>query len=84
MTRLLAVPQLNHTVDICEEEVEKVVERITKSSSEGKACDLTHEPTTLTNNTICRMAMSMRCLGTENEAEEIHVLVSSVWSWQGN
>ena len=56
MTRLLAVPQLNHTVDICEEEVEKLVERITKSSSEGKACDLTHEPTTLTNNTICRMA----------------------------
>ena len=75
MTRLLAVPQLNHTVDICEEEVEKLVERITKSSSEGKACDLTNEPTTLTNNTICRMALSMRFSGTENKAEEIQVLV---------
>lgn len=75
MTRLLAVPQLNHTVDICEEEVEKLLERITKSSSEGKACDLTNEPTTLTNNTICRMALSMRFSGTENKAEEIQVLV---------
>ena len=51
MTRLLAVPQLNHTVD------------------------LTNEPTTLTNNTICRMALSMRFSGTENKAEEIQVLV---------
>ena len=75
MTKLLAVPQLNHTVDIREEEVVKLVESVTKSSREGKACDLSHELTTLTNNTICRMAMSTRCSGSENEAEQIHAVV---------
>jgi hypothetical protein len=53
------------------------VERITQSWREGKACDLSSELTTLTNNTVCRMAMSTRCSGSENEAEEIHELVKT-------
>ncbi|KAK7849463.1 3,9-dihydroxypterocarpan 6A-monooxygenase [Quercus suber] len=68
-------PQLNHTIDIREEEVEKLMEKIIKISREGKACDLSSELTTLTNNIICRMAMSTRCSGSENDAEEIDALV---------
>ncbi|KAL4597975.1 hypothetical protein ACB092_11G027200, partial [Castanea dentata] len=71
MTRLLAVPQLSHTIDIHEEQVEKLVERITKFLREGKPRDLRGELTTLTNNVICIMVMSTRCLRSENEAVEI-------------
>ncbi|KAB1205677.1 Cytochrome P450 93A1 [Morella rubra] len=75
MTKLLAVPQLDRSVNIRDEEIEKLVERVEKSSREGKPCDLSGELTTLTNNMICRMAMSTRCSGNENEAEEIHELM---------
>ncbi|KAK7850583.1 beta-amyrin 24-hydroxylase [Quercus suber] len=83
MTRLLAVPQLNHTIDIREEEVEKLVERITKFSREGKPCDLRGELTTLTNNVICIMVMSTRCSGNEIDAEEIRGVVKQFMDLAG-
>ena len=58
LTRLFGVAQLNHTIDIREEEVEKLMEKIIKISREGKACDLSSELTTLTYNIICRMAIA--------------------------
>lgn len=75
MTRLLAVPQLDRSVEIREQEVVKLLERVKTSAREGKAVDLSSELTTLTNNTVCRMAMSTRCSGTDNEAEKIEKLV---------
>ncbi|KAK1578631.1 hypothetical protein Q3G72_031862 [Acer saccharum] len=71
MTRLLSVPQLNKFADVREEEKIKLVESVMKCCIQGHPCDLTTEFTTLTNNTICRMAMSTRCSGKDNEAEEI-------------
>lgn len=75
MTRLLAVPQMDSTIDIREEETEKLVERVTESTRDGNPCDLSRQLTTLTNNTACRMAMSARCSGSWNEAEEIYKLI---------
>ncbi|EEF29987.1 cytochrome P450, putative [Ricinus communis] len=77
MTRLLAVPQLDKFSDIRDQEKIKLVESVMRCATEGKICDLTSEFTTLTNNTICRMAMSTRCSGSDNDAEEIKGLVKT-------
>ncbi|KAJ8900100.1 hypothetical protein K2173_024216 [Erythroxylum novogranatense] len=77
MTRLLAVHQLDKFMDIRDEEKVRLVESVTRCAREGKLCDLSGEFTTLTNNTICRMAMSTRCSGTDNDAEEIKGLVKT-------
>ncbi|KAF5750682.1 hypothetical protein HS088_TW03G01021 [Tripterygium wilfordii] len=75
MTRLLAVPQLDKFIDVREEEKIKLVESVMRCCKEGRPCDLSSELTTLTNNTICRMAMSTRCSGKCDEAQEIKELV---------
>lgn len=77
MTRLLAVPQLDKFIDVREQEKMKLVESVMKCYKEGKPCDLSKELTTLTNNTICRMAMSTRCSGSHNDAEEIEGLIKT-------
>ncbi|KAF3442604.1 hypothetical protein FNV43_RR16520 [Rhamnella rubrinervis] len=75
MTRLLAVPQLDRSVEIREQELVKLLESVKTRAREGEAFDLSRGLTRLTNNTICRMAMSTRCSGTDNEAEKIHKVV---------
>jgi len=75
MTKLLAVPQLEKFADIREEEKLKLVDSVAKCCREGLPCDLSSQFIKYTNNVICRMAMSTRCSGTDNEAEEIRELV---------
>ncbi|KAK9289984.1 hypothetical protein L1049_008146 [Liquidambar formosana] len=75
MTRLLAVPQLDKFLHIREQEVTKLVESLMERSREGKPADMTMDLTTLTNNIICRMAMSARCSGTSNDAKVVKDLV---------
>lgn len=77
MTKLLAVPQLEKFADIREEEKLKLVESVAKCCNEGFPCDLSGLFVSYTNNIICRMAMSTRCSGTDNEAEEIRKLVKT-------
>ncbi|KAL1206929.1 3,9-dihydroxypterocarpan 6A-monooxygenase [Cardamine amara subsp. amara] len=77
MTKLLAVPQLEKFADIRDEEKLKLVESVAKCCREGLPCDLSSQFVTYTNNVICRMAMSTRCSGTDNEAEEIRELVKT-------
>ncbi|KAL0775482.1 hypothetical protein Bca101_040634 [Brassica carinata] len=77
MTKLLAVPQLEKFADIREEEKLKLVESVAKCCGEGVHCDLSSLFVSYTNNIICRMAMSTRCSGTDNEAEEIRKLVKT-------
>lgn len=62
-------------VDAREEEVAKIVESVARAARGGEPTDLSGEFTTLTNNMICRMAMSTRCSGTSGDAEEIERLV---------
>lgn len=75
MTRLLAVPQLDRSIGIRQQEVSKLFERVSERSRERQPCDLSTELTALTNNVICRMAMSSRCSGSGNEAEKIKMWV---------
>ncbi|XP_010506037.1 PREDICTED: cytochrome P450 93A3-like [Camelina sativa] len=77
MTKLLAVPQLEKFADIREEEKLKLVESVAKCCREGLPCDLSSQFIKYTNNVICRMAMSTRCSGTDDEAEEIRKLVKT-------
>lgn len=71
MTRLLAVPQLDRFVDISDQERLNLVESVMSCAREGKLCDLGREFTAFTDNIICRMAMSTRCSGSDNDAEKI-------------
>ncbi|PKI42863.1 hypothetical protein CRG98_036661 [Punica granatum] len=75
MTRLLAVPQLDKFIDVREDEVVRIMESVARAARRGETSDLSGEFTRLTNNMICRMAMSARCSGTSSEAEEIKRLV---------
>ncbi|KAL9361533.1 hypothetical protein Peur_044318 [Populus x canadensis] len=77
MTRLLSVPQLEKFTDILDEEKVKLVESVMGRAREGKLCDLSGEFTALTNNTICRMTMSTRCSGSNNDADQIERLVKT-------
>ncbi|OMO70153.1 Cytochrome P450 [Corchorus olitorius] len=83
MTRLLAVPQLDKFIDIRDEEKVKLVESVMKHCREGSLCDLTTELTSLTNNTICRMAMSTRCSENDDDAAEIKTLIRTCLQLSG-
>lgn len=83
MTRLLAVPQLDRFADVRDQEKVKLVESVMKRCKEGKPCDLSSEFTTLTNNTICRMAMSTRCSGNNNDASVIKELIRTCLKLSG-
>ncbi|KAE8731180.1 putative Cytochrome P450 [Hibiscus syriacus] len=83
MTRLLAVPQLDKFADIRDQEKLNLVESVMNCCKQGKSCDLSSEFTTLTNNTICRMAMSTRCSGNDNDADEIKELIHTCLKLSG-
>ncbi|CAN0927695.1 3,9-dihydroxypterocarpan 6A-monooxygenase [Linum grandiflorum] len=73
MTRLLSVPQLRLFADVVDEEKVRLIESAARCATDGRLFDLSR----LTNNTICRMAMSTRCSGTNKDAEEIAGLVKT-------
>ncbi|KAJ6747409.1 CYTOCHROME P450 FAMILY 712 SUBFAMILY A POLYPEPTIDE 1 [Salix koriyanagi] len=77
MTRLLSFPQLDKFTDVLDEEKVKLVESVNGCAREGKLCDLNCELTAFTNNTICRMTMSTRCSGSDNDADQIERLVKT-------
>uniref|UniRef100_A0A6N2K0W7 Cytochrome P450 n=1 Tax=Salix viminalis TaxID=40686 RepID=A0A6N2K0W7_SALVM len=77
MTRLLYAPQLDKFTDVLDEEKVKLVESVMGCARDGKLCDLNCELTALTNNTICRMTMSTRCSGSDNDADQIERLVKT-------
>ncbi|CAN0927690.1 3,9-dihydroxypterocarpan 6A-monooxygenase [Linum grandiflorum] len=77
MTRLLSVPQLRLFADVVDEEKVRLIESAARCATDGRLFDLSRAFTTLTNNTICRMAMSTRCSGTNKDAEEIAGLVKT-------
>lgn len=57
----------------------KLVESLINISREGKSCNLKQEFITMTNNVICRMAMSTRCVEDDaNEAKEVKELVNQI------
>lgn len=79
MTKLFAGPQLDRFNSIRVEEVENLLKSLLKRSGEGETCDLEAELTTLTNNLLCRMALSKRCSADDaTGAKEIRKLVVEI------
>ncbi|KAJ6778711.1 P450 putative-RELATED [Salix koriyanagi] len=80
MTKLLNTSQINQLVHVREDEMKKLVESMINISKHGESCDLRQAIMTMTNNVICRMSMSTRCLadGATNEAREIKDLALQV------
>ncbi|KAJ7972274.1 Cytochrome P450 family protein [Quillaja saponaria] len=76
MTKLLSTSQLNKFTHVREQEITKLLEFLIMCGNEGKDSDLSMELTTLTNNILCRMAMSSSRMGhAANDAKEIHHLI---------
>lgn len=61
MTELLSAPQINKFVDIRGEEMMRLVNVLTNSSSQRTSVDLGEELMVMTNNVICRF-FSLQCL----------------------
>ncbi|KAI8558947.1 hypothetical protein RHMOL_Rhmol04G0136000 [Rhododendron molle] len=78
MTELLSAPQINKFVDIRREEMMRLVGVLVESSSKRAAVDLGEELMIMTNNVICRMAMSTRCSSSADESKEIRSLVKGI------
>ncbi|MED6130391.1 hypothetical protein PIB30_000901 [Stylosanthes scabra] len=74
VTQLLSSSQLGRFMHIREQEIKKLLKSLMVCSEEGRECDLGFELTTLTNNILCRMAMSTTCFEND-DAEEIHGFV---------
>nr|DAD24821.1 TPA_asm: hypothetical protein HUJ06_026285 [Nelumbo nucifera] len=74
MTELLADRQLAGFVGVKQEEIRHFLRRLLESSESGKPVDVGAELTRLTNNIICRMAMTTRCSGSTYESEEVRKL----------
>lgn len=75
VTQLLSSSLLGRFMHIREHEIHKLLKSLMVCSSEGIASNLSLELTTLTNNILCRMAMSNSCFDKDNDAEVIHSLV---------
>ncbi|KAI3412220.1 uncharacterized protein J3R85_017592 [Psidium guajava] len=75
MTKLFAGPQLERFSHIREDETMKLLRSLWKCHLLGEPCDLSTKLTTLTNNMLCRMAMSKRCSGSDHQAQEIREIV---------
>lgn len=79
MTKLFAGPQIDRFNHIRGQEIENLLKSLIKSSREGEELNLTTELTTLTNNLICRMALSKRCSDNyASGAKEIRKLVVEI------
>ncbi|KAK9290347.1 hypothetical protein L1049_008514 [Liquidambar formosana] len=79
MNELLSSSQINRSIHIREEEILKLLESLMKNSKKGEFCDLSMVLTAMTNNVICRMAMSTRCSENDDEAKEIKKIVRDVF-----
>ncbi|CAL1375787.1 unnamed protein product [Linum trigynum] len=76
VTELLSTRQLDRSRSVRREEVERLLRKLVAKSEEKAAADLSVELMSLTNNVTCRMAMSTRCSGEDNEAERCRKLVN--------
>ncbi|CAL1372435.1 unnamed protein product [Linum trigynum] len=74
VTRLLSPARLRLLAGVVDDERVRLLRSV--AGSDGKVCDLGSELTAMTNNVICRMAMSTRCSGESEEAERVRGVVA--------
>ncbi|XP_045831115.1 cytochrome P450 705A5-like [Trifolium pratense] len=75
MTELLSGRQLERSMSIRRDEIERSVKRVLENVGVATAVDLGAELMKFTNNVTCRMAMSTRCSEKCEDAEKIRKLV---------
>nr|QHT64453.1 cytochrome P450 712K3 [Tripterygium wilfordii] len=75
VTELLGSKQLQRSHNVRREELHRYLKKVLEKAQESEVFSLGTELMKLTNNTICRMALSTRCSEEDNEAEKIKELV---------
>ncbi|KAF8043834.1 hypothetical protein BT93_A1980 [Corymbia citriodora subsp. variegata] len=75
MTQLFAGPQIDRFSHIREDETMKLLRSLWKCHQVGEPCDLGTKLTAMSNNMLCRMAMSRGRSKSDDQAHEIREIV---------
>ncbi|XP_023525669.1 cytochrome P450 705A22-like [Cucurbita pepo subsp. pepo] len=75
MTELLSQRQVERSRGVRRDEMVKFLVKLAECGERNDAVDLGAELIRLANNSICRLLMSTRCCGNDDEAETIRTLV---------
>ncbi|XP_008461264.1 cytochrome P450 705A22-like [Cucumis melo] len=75
MTELLAPKQVERSRVVRYEEVLRFLRKMVAAANDNQLVDVGAELMKLTNNSICRMMMSIRCADDSDESEKIRQLV---------
>ncbi|KAJ6692162.1 CYTOCHROME P450 FAMILY 705 SUBFAMILY A POLYPEPTIDE 25-RELATED [Salix purpurea] len=75
-TELLGTRQMKKLKNVRREEVVKFLNKMLEIGKKNEVTDLSVEVLTVANNGTCRMIMSARCSGEDNQAEKCRALVS--------
>ncbi|KAF9665745.1 hypothetical protein SADUNF_Sadunf16G0155700 [Salix dunnii] len=76
MTELLGSSQMKKLKNVRHEEVVRFLSKMLEKGEKKGVADLSAEVLTLANNATCRMIMSARCSGKDNQADQCRELVS--------
>ncbi|KAJ6345512.1 hypothetical protein OIU78_008215 [Salix suchowensis] len=75
-TELLGTSQMKKLKNVRREEVVRFLRKMLEIGQKNEVANLSAEILTLANNSTCRMIMSARCSGEDNQAEKCRALVS--------
>ncbi|XP_052311659.1 cytochrome P450 705A5 isoform X10 [Populus trichocarpa] len=75
-TELLGTRQMKKLKNVRREEVVRFLSKMLEIGQKHEGADLSAEVLTLANNSTCRMIMSARCSGEDNQADKCRELVS--------
>ncbi|KAG5238521.1 hypothetical protein OIU76_014996 [Salix suchowensis] len=75
-TELLGTRQMKKLKNVRREEVVRFLSKMLEIGKKNEVVDLSVEVLTVANNGTCRMIMSARCSGEDNQAEKCRALVS--------
>ncbi|KAJ4826687.1 hypothetical protein Tsubulata_043048 [Turnera subulata] len=75
MTELLGSAQIKRSRNVRREELLRFLNKILEKAQTNEVVDLSAQVLILSNNSTCRMIMSARCSGEDNEAERCRQLI---------
>ncbi|KAJ6777510.1 CYTOCHROME P450 FAMILY 705 SUBFAMILY A POLYPEPTIDE 25-RELATED [Salix koriyanagi] len=83
MTELLGSSQMKKLKNVRHEEAVRFLSKMLEKGEKNDVADLSAEVLTLANNATCRMIMSARCSGKDNQADQCRELVSESFDLAG-
>ncbi|XP_011015839.1 PREDICTED: cytochrome P450 705A5-like [Populus euphratica] len=81
---LLGTSQMKKLKNVRREEVVRFLSKMLEIGQKNEAANVSAEVLTLANNSTCRMIMSARCSGEDNQAEKCRGLVSESFDLAAN